>query len=152
MAVAHLLHGIRRKNASRVHGPLVDLVPTQFRHRTAFRGRESARPATASIAAERVTIAESSLRVRHARIAVLRRDLPRRGTLIVVDDIVTTGATLAAVTSRLREVEVQVEGAAVVAATRLRRAARTGFAGLPPGGTDGHGQHGHHLRRSPNEG
>jgi orotate phosphoribosyltransferase len=43
-----------------------------------------------------------------------------RGTLIVVDDIVTTGATLAAVTRRLREVDMQVTGAAVLAATRLR--------------------------------
>jgi len=48
-----------------------------------------------------------------------------RGTLIVVDDIVTTGATLAAVAGRLREADMQVTGAAVVAATRLR-------AGRPP--------------------
>jgi len=44
-----------------------------------------------------------------------------RGTLIVVDDIVTTGATLAAVTVRLQEADMQVAGAAVLAATRLRR-------------------------------
>jgi orotate phosphoribosyltransferase len=43
-----------------------------------------------------------------------------RGTLIVVDDIVTTGATLAAVAGRLREADMQVTGAAVLAATRLR--------------------------------
>ena len=54
-----------------------------------------------------------------------------RGTLIVVDDIVTTGATLAAVTSRLREVDMQVTGAAVLAATRLRRL-RGGPAGAGP--------------------
>ncbi len=41
---------------------------------------------------------------------------------MVVDDIVTTGATLAAVTTRLREANMQVTGAAVLAATRLRRA------------------------------
>ena len=51
----------------------------------------------------------------------------------MVDDIVTTGATLAAVTSRLGEVNVQVEGAAVLAATQLRKAGPGGFAGLPPG-------------------
>jgi len=46
----------------------------------------------------------------------------------VVDDIVTTGATLAAVTNRLTEAKMQVAGAATLAATRLRRAgqARTG--------------------------
>ena len=38
----------------------------------------------------------------------------------MVDDIVTTGATMAAVTSRLGEAQVQVTGAAVLAATRLR--------------------------------
>jgi predicted amidophosphoribosyltransferase len=43
-----------------------------------------------------------------------------RRTLIVVDDIVTTGATMAAVTSRLGEAQVQVTGAAVLAAARLR--------------------------------
>jgi adenine/guanine phosphoribosyltransferase-like PRPP-binding protein len=58
-----------------------------------------------------------------------------KGTLIVVDDIVTTGATLAAVTGRLGEANMQVAGAAVLAATRLRRATGAGFAGLPPGGT-----------------
>nr|BFE76385.1 hypothetical protein GCM10020092_096860 [Actinoplanes digitatis] len=60
-----------------------------------------------------------------------------RGTLIVVDDIVTTGATLAAVTSRLREADMQVTGAAVLAATRLRGGrAPTGARaadGAPPG-------------------
>ena len=40
---------------------------------------------------------------------------------MVVDDIVTTGATLAAVTARLREVNMQVTGAAVLAATRRRK-------------------------------
>ncbi len=40
----------------------------------------------------------------------------------MVDDIVTTGATLAAVSARLREADMQVTGAAVLAATTLRRA------------------------------
>ena len=56
--------------------------------------------------------------------------------LIVLDDIVTTGATLAAVTVRLSEADVQVTGAAVLAATQLRRRRATGSPGLPPGGTD----------------
>ncbi|MEV4706593.1 phosphoribosyltransferase family protein [Actinoplanes sp. NPDC049316] len=71
--------------------------------------------------AGRAAAAESSLRIRGARIRVSRRRPTMRGTLIVVDDIVTTGATLAAVTVRLREVDMQVTGAAVLAATRLRR-------------------------------
>jgi hypothetical protein len=56
--------------------------------------------------------------------------------LVVVDDIVTTGATLAAVAHRLGSVNVQVTGAAVLAATQLRRLPPTGSPGLPPRGTD----------------
>ena len=47
---------------------------------------------------------------------------------MVVDDIVTTGATLAAVTGRLEEADMQVTGAAVLAATRLRRSLPERFA------------------------
>ncbi|MFI5936700.1 ComF family protein [Actinoplanes sp. NPDC051494] len=68
----------------------------------------------------RAIAAENSLRIRHTRILIPRRRPMIGGTLIVVDDSVTTGATLAAVTSRLREVDMQVNGAAVLAATRLR--------------------------------
>ncbi|MEV8505203.1 phosphoribosyltransferase family protein [Actinoplanes sp. NPDC051475] len=72
--------------------------------------------------AERAAAAESSLRIKGARIRIPRRRPTIGGTLIVVDDIVTTGATLAAVTGRLREADMQVAGAAVLAATRLRKA------------------------------
>jgi predicted amidophosphoribosyltransferase len=108
------------------------------------------RPDSASLdAAARVVVAENSLRIRRSRIGVLRRALTIEGTLIVVDDIVTTGSTLAAVTGRLEEVNVQVAGAAVLAATRLRRSAAGDFAGLPPRGTHPAGRH---LLGSPNEG
>ncbi|MFI7598716.1 ComF family protein [Actinoplanes sp. NPDC049681] len=70
---------------------------------------------------ERAAAAESSLRIKGARIRIPRRRPTIGGTLIVVDDIVTTGATLAAVTTRLREADMQVAGAAVLAATRLRK-------------------------------
>jgi predicted amidophosphoribosyltransferase len=81
------------------------------------------RPDSASLdPAGRAVVAESSLRIRPARIRILRRALTMKRTLIVVDDIVTTGATMAAVTSRLGEAQVQVTGAAVLAATRLRAA------------------------------
>jgi predicted amidophosphoribosyltransferase len=79
------------------------------------------RPDSASLdPAGRAAVAESSLRIRPTRIRILRRALTMRRTLIVVDDIVTTGATMAAVTSRLREAQVPVTGAAVLAATQLR--------------------------------
>jgi predicted amidophosphoribosyltransferase len=92
------------------------------------------RPDSASLnVSERAAAAESSLRIRGARIGVLRRRTVRKGTLVVVDDIVTTGATLTAVARRLEEANVQVMGAAVLAATRLRRHSSAGSAGLPPG-------------------
>ncbi len=82
----------------------------------------SPRPDSASLTvSERAVAAENSLRIRGARIGVPRRGTPVRGTLVVVDDIVTTGATLAAATGRLEEANMQVTGAAVLAATRLRR-------------------------------
>jgi predicted amidophosphoribosyltransferase len=81
------------------------------------------RPDSASLdPVGRAAAAESSLRIRPTRIRILRRALTMKRTLIVVDDIVTTGATMAAVTSRLKEAHVQVTGAAVLAATQLRAA------------------------------
>ncbi|MEV4345135.1 phosphoribosyltransferase family protein [Actinoplanes sp. NPDC049596] len=78
----------------------------------------------------RLAAAESSLRIRRPRIGFPRRATPRKGTLVVVDDIVTTGATLAAVTGRLEEAEMQVTGAAVLAATQLRRRPGGGISGI----------------------
>jgi predicted amidophosphoribosyltransferase len=90
--------------------------------------RASPRPDSASLdAAARRAAAESSLRIRQRRIGFSRPVQPIAGTLVVVDDIVTTGATLATVTHRLEEAEMQVAGAAVLAATRLRRATRGDF-------------------------
>jgi predicted amidophosphoribosyltransferase len=86
--------------------------------------------------AERAISAESSLRIRSARIGKFSRRSPGKGTLVVVDDIVTTGATLAAATRRLEEANMQVTGAAVLAATRLRRPSRERFATFLPQGTE----------------
>jgi orotate phosphoribosyltransferase len=72
-----------------------------------------------------------------------------RRTLVVVDDIVTTGATLAAVTARLGEANVQVDGAAVLAATRLRRTPPGASRDMPPGRSASAGRH---PISSPNEG
>ncbi len=72
-----------------------------------------------------------------------------RRTLVVVDDIVTTGATLAAVAARLREANMQVAGAAVLAATQLRRTPRGGAGDLSPSPPT---RAARHRDRSPNEG
>ncbi|BCJ44587.1 hypothetical protein GCM10010168_14000 [Actinoplanes ianthinogenes] len=80
------------------------------------------RPDSTSLdAAGRLTEAVNSLRIIPARIGVLRRGGAMRGTLVVADDIVTTGATVAAAVRRLEEADMQVTGAAVLAATELRR-------------------------------
>ncbi|MFC7531360.1 ComF family protein [Actinoplanes sp. GCM10030250] len=79
------------------------------------------RPDSTSLdAADRLTAAVNSLRIT-PRIGVLQRGDRNRRTLVVTDDIVTTGATLTAVVRRLEEADMQVTGAAVLAATQLRR-------------------------------
>jgi len=55
--------------------------------------------------------AENSLRIRKIRIAVPARRTTMRSTLVVVDDIVTTGATLAVVTARQAKRNVPVQRA-----------------------------------------
>jgi predicted amidophosphoribosyltransferase len=86
--------------------------------------------------AERAVAAENSLRIRPARIRKFSRRSPGKGTLVVVDDIVTTGATLAVATTRLREANMQVTGAAVLAATQRRRSSRERFATFLPPSTE----------------
>jgi predicted amidophosphoribosyltransferase len=95
------------------------------------------RPDSTSLSvAGRRAVAEDSLRIRGPRIGVPRRAAPGKGTLVIVDDIVTTGATLAAATGRLREAKMQVAGAAVLAATQLRRSSSSGFGNFSPGVTE----------------
>jgi predicted amidophosphoribosyltransferase len=95
------------------------------------------KPDAASLSvAERAVAAESSLQIRSARIGKFSRRSPGKGTLVVVDDIVTTGATLAVATARLEEANVQVTGAAVLAATRRRRPSRERFATFLPPSTE----------------
>ncbi|MGN9912071.1 ComF family protein [Phytohabitans sp. LJ34] len=70
-------------------------------------------------AAERAAAAESAFRIRAGRVPALRRAAARRA-VVVVDDIVTTGVTLAAVSRELQSVDVHVDAVSVLAATQLR--------------------------------
>lgn len=73
-------------------------------------------------AAERARAAEHAFTVRRGRATDLRTRLHRTGaTVVLVDDIVTTGATLAAATRRLTAAGVRVHRAAVLAATQRHR-------------------------------
>lgn len=78
------------------------------------------RPDSAELdAAGRAAAAESAFRIRPGRVPGLHRAAAGR-TVVVVDDIVTTGVTLAAVSRELKSVDVQVDRVAVLAATQLR--------------------------------
>jgi predicted amidophosphoribosyltransferase len=80
------------------------------------------RPDSAELgAAERAVAAESAFRIRAGRVPGLRRVAAERA-VVVVDDIVTTGVTLTAVSRELSSVDVQVDRVAVLAATQLRYA------------------------------
>jgi predicted amidophosphoribosyltransferase len=78
------------------------------------------RPDSAGLdAAQRAAEAAAALRPRSWRMAGLRQRVARTGEpVILIDDVVTTGATLAAAADRLASAGVPVAGAAVLAATR----------------------------------
>jgi predicted amidophosphoribosyltransferase len=131
-------HAVRRLRHGGWHADLIQPL------------RVTPRPDSASLdAAGRLAVAENSLRIRGTRFPVPLRESTMRRTLVVVDDIVTTGATLAAVTTRLREANMQVTGAAVLAATQLRRVVQGGFTGPSPSGP---ARAERHRTGSPNEG
>ncbi|MFC0529230.1 ComF family protein [Phytohabitans kaempferiae] len=78
------------------------------------------RPDSAELdAAGRAAAAETAFRMRAGRVSALRRAAAGR-RVVLVDDIVTTGVTLAAMGRALASADVVVEGAAVLAATQLR--------------------------------
>lgn len=84
--------------------------------------------------AGRTAAAQASLRARPARLERVRRATGEGARLVVVDDIVTTGATLVAVAGALRRHGIDPDGAAVLAATQ-RRGRFTG--GTSPAAPDG---------------
>jgi predicted amidophosphoribosyltransferase len=69
--------------------------------------------------AGRAAAAAYSLRIRDSRVAAARR-AARNRTVVLVDDIVTTGATLAAATDVMRVRGLPVDAVAVLATTRRR--------------------------------
>ncbi len=89
------------------------------------------RPDSATLdRASRAAAAQASLRPRPARLQQVRRAVGEGARLVVVDDIITTGATLAAVAGVLGSAGIPVGGAAVLAATQ-RRGRITGGTTLP---------------------
>ncbi|GAA0796483.1 ComF family protein [Spirilliplanes yamanashiensis] len=68
----------------------------------------------------RAAAARASLRARPSRLAPVRRAATEGARVVLVDDIVTTGATLAAATAVLNRENVPVDAVAVLAATRRR--------------------------------
>ncbi|WP_432831482.1 ComF family protein [Dactylosporangium sp. CA-092794] len=73
-------------------------------------------------AVERAAAARHAFSVRRNRAAALRSHLHRTGaTVVLVDDIVTTGVTLAAAAQRLASAGIPVDRTAVLAATQRRR-------------------------------
>ena len=101
--------------------------PAAARLRAAGRPVTLARPlrarprpdSTGLAAAQRLAQARDAFRPRPLRLAGLRQRVARTGEpVILLDDVITTGATLAAATARLAEAGVPVAGAAVLAATR----------------------------------
>lgn len=77
------------------------------------------RPDSAALdSAGRARMAATAFRVRPAPATALRRAAASGARVVVLDDIVTTGATVAAVAGRLAAVGITVSGAAVLAATQ----------------------------------
>jgi predicted amidophosphoribosyltransferase len=85
------------------------------------------RPDSAGLdAARRAAEAAVGLRARPGRTAGLRQRVVRtREPVILLDDVVTTGATLAAAADRLAGAGIPVAGAAVLAATRRNSPGRS---------------------------
>jgi predicted amidophosphoribosyltransferase len=103
-------HAVRRLRAAGWHAELVQPL------------RALPRPDSARLdAAGRAAAARASLRCRAGRVGRLHRAVDEGAQLVLVDDIVTTGATLAAAGGLLGTSGLPVRAAAVLAATQRRR-------------------------------
>jgi predicted amidophosphoribosyltransferase len=69
---------------------------------------------------DRLRVATGAFALVPGRLPAVRASVRDGARLVLVDDVVTTGATLAAVAARLREAEVDAPVAAVLAATQRR--------------------------------
>nr|WP_205862891.1 ComF family protein [Planosporangium thailandense] len=87
--------------------------------------RARPRPDSAQLSgADRTRVAEDAFALVPGRIPAVRAAVRGGARLVVVDDVVTTGATLAAVAARLREAALEAGVAAVLAATQRRAVVR----------------------------
>lgn len=83
--------------------------------------RARPRPDSAHLSGvDRMRAAESAFVLVPGRLPAVRAAVRTGARLVVVDDVVTTGATLAAVAARLREAALDPQVAAVLAATQRR--------------------------------
>lgn len=100
------------------------------------------RPDSVSLdAAARLVAAAAALRPRPARMRRLARRVTGEVAVVLVDDVVTTGATLAAAAAVLRAGEWPVHAAAVLAATERPVTAALGEAVSPSGRTEWANRH-----------
>ncbi|NJC64953.1 ComF family protein [Planosporangium flavigriseum] len=87
--------------------------------------RARPRPDSAELSSvDRLRAAEAAFVLVPGRLAAVTAAVRGGVRLVVVDDVVTTGATLAAVAARLRAAALDVQVAAVLAATQRRVSAR----------------------------
>ncbi|MBC7373551.1 MAG: ComF family protein [Frankiales bacterium] len=132
------------------HGPGVVLVPVpsspaavrarghdHARRLAAVAGRRARLPVAALLVGVRAVADQSGLdaqgRADNLAGALAARRTPSGLAVVIVDDVVTTGATLAEAARALRAAGAEVRGAAVVAATVLRVTATQKGEGLSPG-------------------
>lgn len=108
---------LARRAASRLRGAG---CPAEVAHPLRARPRPDSAGLTG---AERARLAAEAFTLAPRRVAALRGPVARGARLVLVDDVVTTGATLAAAARRLRGAGLGVYLAATLAATQRTRSA-----------------------------